>query len=47
MLKCNEPALFADDWKRYLLTALRESLPIREVPIRLHFRPRGKEEPAT
>ena len=45
VLKCNEPALFADDWKRYLLTALRESLPIQEVPIRLHFRPRGKAEP--
>ena len=45
VLKCNEPGLFADDWKRYLLTRLRETLPIQEVPIRLHFRPRGKEEP--
>ena len=43
VLKCNEPALFADDWKRYLLTALRDALPFPEIPIRLYFRPRGKE----
>ena len=46
VLKCNEPGLFADDWKRYLLTSLRAALPLEEVPIRLYFRPRGKEEPA-
>ena len=46
VLKCNEPALFGEDWKRYLLTQLRENLPYPEIPIRLYFRPRGKEEPA-
>ncbi|MEM9704316.1 MAG: ribosome biogenesis GTPase Der, partial [Planctomycetota bacterium] len=46
VLKCNEPGLFGDDWKRYLLTQLRDDLPFPEVPIRLHFRPRGKEDDA-
>jgi GTP-binding protein len=44
VLKCNEPALLGDDWKRYLLTQLRDSLPFPEIPIRLYFRPRGKDE---
>ena len=44
VLKCNDPTLFAPDWKRYLLTTLREKLPFEEVPIRLFFRPRTKDD---
>lgn len=44
VLKCNEPSLFGDDWKRYLLTQLRDHLPYPEIPIRLYFRPRAKDD---
>ncbi len=40
VLKCNDPTLFAPDWKRYLLNVLRERLVFQEVPIRLLFRAR-------
>ncbi|MFH5803860.1 ribosome biogenesis GTPase Der [Alienimonas sp. DA493] len=46
VLKCNEPGLFADDWKRYLLAQLRDQLPYPEIPIRLYFRSRGKDDAA-
>ncbi|QDU37768.1 GTPase Der [Maioricimonas rarisocia] len=42
VIKCNDPKLFEPNWKRYLLGALREELPFKEVPIRLYFR--GREE---
>jgi GTP-binding protein len=45
VIKCNEPALFDESWKRYLMGVFREELPFREVPIRLHMRRRGKDEP--
>lgn len=38
VLKVNDPILFDEAWKRYLLGALREELPFKEVPIRLYFR---------
>jgi len=38
VLKCNDPILFDEAWKRYLLGVLREALPFKEVPIRLYFR---------
>ena len=44
VLKCNEPKLFRDPWKRYLAGVLREETPFQEVPIRLYFRPRGRSE---
>ncbi len=44
VLKCNDPAVFDDAWKRYLLTVLHESLPYPEVPIRLYFRQREKPD---
>ncbi len=44
VLKCNEPGLVDESWKRYLLGVMREELPFQEVPIKLYFRPRGKEE---
>ena len=42
MLKCNEPALLDESWKRYLLGFLREFTPFQEVPIRLILRGRNE-----
>lgn len=44
VLKCNEPAIFTETWKRYLLGVFREELPFHEVPIRIYLRPRTKDE---
>ncbi|GAB4144306.1 MAG: ribosome biogenesis GTPase Der [Planctomycetaceae bacterium] len=44
VLKCNDPRLFDESWKRYLLGVFREELPFHEVPIRLYFRSRGRDE---
>jgi len=44
VLKCNDPSLFDEPWKRYLLGVLREELPFHEVPIRLIFRRRGRDD---
>ena len=38
VIKCNDPKLFDDSWKRYLLGYLREVSPFQEVPIRLIMR---------
>lgn len=43
----NDPTLFAGNYERYFLNALREELPFAEVPIRLIFskrKRRGEEE---
>ncbi|QDT66154.1 ribosome biogenesis GTPase Der [Calycomorphotria hydatis] len=40
VLKCNDPKIFTDHWKRYLLRVLREELPFEEIPIKLLFRSR-------
>ena len=42
VLKCNDPGLFSEQWKRYLLGVFREELPFKEVPIRLYFRSRQR-----
>ena len=44
VLKCNEPKLFDNNWKRYLLGYMREELPFKEVPIRLYLRGRDKDD---
>jgi GTP-binding protein len=44
VLKCNDPKLLDETWKRYLLGVLREELPFKEVPIKLYFRKRGHDE---
>lgn len=44
VLKCNEATLFDESWKRYLLGVFREELPFHEVPIKLYFRSRPKED---
>jgi GTP-binding protein len=36
----NHPSAIKQDYKRYLLNRMQESLPFEEVPIRLLFRPR-------
>ena len=38
MIKCNDPRLLDDSWKRYLLGFLREATPFQEVPVRLILR---------
>ena len=42
VLKCNNPILFDETWKRYLLGVMREELPFHEVPIRLYYRTRSR-----
>ncbi|MEZ6047782.1 MAG: ribosome biogenesis GTPase Der [Planctomycetaceae bacterium] len=44
VLKCNNPDLFDETWKRYLLGIFREELPFKEVPIRVFFRSKEKHE---
>jgi GTP-binding protein len=43
VVKCNEPNLLDESWKRYLLGYLREATPFQEVPIRLILRSRGDD----
>ncbi len=38
VIKCSDPKLFDESWKRYLLGYLRETTPFQEVPIRLILR---------
>lgn len=45
VMKCNDPSLLDDSWKRYLLGFLRETTPFQEVPIRLILRARGETDP--
>ncbi|MCA9039374.1 MAG: ribosome biogenesis GTPase Der [Planctomycetaceae bacterium] len=47
VLKCNNPDLFDETWKRYLLGVLREELPFKEVPIRVFFRSKEQHETDT
>lgn len=44
VLKCNDPALFDESWKRYMLGVLQEELPFSEVPIKLYMRPKSEDE---
>jgi GTP-binding protein len=44
VVKCNEPKLFDESWKRYLLGFLREVSPFQEVPIRMIMRSRSDED---
>jgi GTP-binding protein len=45
-LVVNEPRAFAGGYERYLLNRLHEELPFSEVPIRLLFRRRRRDEPS-
>lgn len=44
VVKCNEPKIFDEAWKRYLLGFLREVSPFQEVPIRLLLRSRTDDD---
>jgi len=39
----NEPALFDDSWRRYLMHELQDLLPWSEVPLRLEFQSRSRD----
>lgn len=40
----NDPSLIRNDYRRFLLNRLRESLPFEEIPIRLLFRSHRRDE---
>jgi len=44
VVKCNDPKLLDESWKRYLLGFLREVSPFQEVPIRLILRARNDDD---
>jgi GTPase len=44
VLKCNDPAVLDESWKRYLLGVLHEELPYPEIPIKLYFRLRERAD---
>jgi GTPase len=44
IVKVNDPTLLEEGWKRYLLSVIREDLPLKEVPIRLYFRGRTNKD---
>ncbi|MGQ0553798.1 MAG: ribosome biogenesis GTPase Der [Planctomycetota bacterium] len=45
VLFVNEPGLFEDNWRRYLLHELQDKLPYAEIPVRLRFQARTQGEP--
>jgi len=44
VIKCNSPKLLDESWKRYLLGVFREELPFQEVPIRVFFKAKSRDE---
>ncbi len=38
---CNSPELVTENYRRFMENRLRELLPLKEIPMRLWFRPRG------
>lgn len=44
VLFCNNPEMFPPTYRRYLLSVLRDQLDYGEVPIKLYFRKREKED---
>jgi GTP-binding protein len=44
VLKCNDPAVLDEGWKRYLLGVLHDELPYPEIPIKLYFRLRERAD---
>ncbi|MHC5212300.1 MAG: ribosome biogenesis GTPase Der [Planctomycetota bacterium] len=37
----NEPGLFDDNWRRYLVHEMQEHLPYKEIPVKVVYQPRG------
>jgi len=46
VLMCNEPKAFGNDYRRYLLSVMRDHLPFGEVPIKLYLHRRNRNEVA-
>ena len=44
VLKVNDAKLFEPNWRRYMLSAMREELPFDEVPVKVIYRGRGPED---
>ena len=44
VIKCNDPAAFPKQYRRYLLGVLRDQLSFGEVPIRVHLDKRERED---
>ncbi len=44
VLMCNDPKGFTNDYRRYLLTIMRDHLPFGEVPIKLFLHKRHREK---
>jgi GTP-binding protein len=44
VMMCNDPGAFTPEYRRYLLSVLRDELPFGEVPIRLYFRKHGQTD---
>ena len=44
VLVCKQPAAFSPQYRRYLLGVLRDQLPFGEVPIRLIFKQRSRDD---
>ncbi|MGV3486548.1 MAG: GTPase, partial [Planctomycetaceae bacterium] len=43
VLMCNDPKGFTNDYRRYLLSVMRDHLPFGEVPIKLYLHKRHRE----
>ena len=44
VLFCSDPAAFAPDYRRYLLSVLRDQLPFGEVPIKMYLHKRHRKD---
>lgn len=44
VIMCNEPKAFGNDYRRYLLSVLRDHLSFGEVPIKLYLEKRGRND---
>ncbi|QDV55816.1 ribosome biogenesis GTPase Der [Rosistilla oblonga] len=45
VLMCNDPKGFAPDYRRFLLSVLRDNLPFSEVPIKMYLQKREQRDP--
>jgi GTP-binding protein len=45
VVKCNDPRLVDKGWRRYLEGVFRDAFEFAEVPICVHYRSRGRDEP--
>ena len=43
-MMCNNPAAFSPQYRRYLLSVLRDQLSFGEVPIKIYLKARGRDD---